>query len=143
MWFVCRCHFVGTDLPTRRVSLSLSLSPILMTSFSRVKTKIQQRALSGTPPRGVWETLRRLVRGTLDLFIMFHVLLIFNTRFRPERPQTSACWDSTDLSRSRCERGAKHHHTWTLVDFFRYHVALYRSLTVIPRPFETSICITT
>ncbi|KAH7889406.1 hypothetical protein F5I97DRAFT_1801300 [Phlebopus sp. FC_14] len=28
-----------------------------------VKTKIQQRALAGTPPRGVWETLRRLVRG--------------------------------------------------------------------------------
>ncbi|KAF8447531.1 hypothetical protein L210DRAFT_3472417 [Boletus edulis BED1] len=28
-----------------------------------VKTKIQQRALSGIPPRGVWETLHRLVRG--------------------------------------------------------------------------------
>ncbi|KIJ69031.1 hypothetical protein HYDPIDRAFT_184954 [Hydnomerulius pinastri MD-312] len=28
-----------------------------------VKTKIQQRALAGTPPRGVFETLRRLVRG--------------------------------------------------------------------------------
>ncbi|KAF9218142.1 mitochondrial carrier, partial [Gyrodon lividus] len=28
-----------------------------------VKTKVQQRALAGTPPRGVWETLRRLVRG--------------------------------------------------------------------------------
>ncbi|KAG8217858.1 mitochondrial carrier [Butyriboletus roseoflavus] len=28
-----------------------------------VKTKVQQRALSGIPPRGVWETLRRLVRG--------------------------------------------------------------------------------
>ncbi|KIJ16779.1 hypothetical protein PAXINDRAFT_168259 [Paxillus involutus ATCC 200175] len=29
-----------------------------------VKTKVQQRALAGTPPRGVWETLRRLVRGS-------------------------------------------------------------------------------
>ncbi|KAG1754620.1 hypothetical protein EDB19DRAFT_1892579 [Suillus lakei] len=28
-----------------------------------VKTKVQQRALAGTPPKGVWETLRRLVRG--------------------------------------------------------------------------------
>ncbi|KAH7929725.1 hypothetical protein BV22DRAFT_1102220 [Leucogyrophana mollusca] len=28
-----------------------------------VKTKVQQRALAGTPPRGVWDTLRRLVRG--------------------------------------------------------------------------------
>ncbi|KAF9246160.1 hypothetical protein BU15DRAFT_84962 [Melanogaster broomeanus] len=28
-----------------------------------VKTKVQQRALAGTPPRGVWETFRRLVRG--------------------------------------------------------------------------------
>lgn len=31
-----------------------------------VKTKVQQRALAGTPPKGVWETLRRLVRGTAD-----------------------------------------------------------------------------
>ncbi|KAG1756637.1 uncharacterized protein EDB91DRAFT_1213345 [Suillus paluster] len=31
-----------------------------------VKTKVQQRALAGTPPKGVWETLRRLVRGTTD-----------------------------------------------------------------------------
>ncbi|KII88338.1 hypothetical protein PLICRDRAFT_110552 [Plicaturopsis crispa FD-325 SS-3] len=28
-----------------------------------VKTKVQQRALSGEAPRGVWETLQRLVRG--------------------------------------------------------------------------------
>lgn len=35
-------------------------------SFIRVKTKVQQRALAGTPPKGVWETLRRLVRGTAD-----------------------------------------------------------------------------
>ncbi|KAH7912210.1 hypothetical protein BJ138DRAFT_1083982 [Hygrophoropsis aurantiaca] len=28
-----------------------------------VKTKVQQRALSGIPPRGVWDTLHRLVRG--------------------------------------------------------------------------------
>ncbi|KAI6028664.1 hypothetical protein F5J12DRAFT_903607 [Pisolithus orientalis] len=28
-----------------------------------VKTKVQQRALANTPPRGVWETFHRLVRG--------------------------------------------------------------------------------
>jgi hypothetical protein len=33
-----------------------------------VKTKVQQRALAGTPPKGVWETLRRLVRGTADQY---------------------------------------------------------------------------
>jgi len=32
----------------------------------RVKTKVQQRALAGTPPRGIRETFRRLVRGTAD-----------------------------------------------------------------------------
>jgi solute carrier family 25 carnitine/acylcarnitine transporter 20/29 len=36
--------------------------------FIRVKTKVQQRALAGTPPKGVWETLRRLVRGTADQY---------------------------------------------------------------------------
>lgn len=47
-----------------------------MICFLRVKTKIQQRALSGIPSRGVWETLRRLVRGMQELALMFRALLI-------------------------------------------------------------------
>ena len=45
-----------------------SVAPLILTSTVRVKTKVQQRALAGTPPRGVWETFRRLVRGTADQY---------------------------------------------------------------------------
>jgi len=55
--------------------LPISLVPFVCGSFAGVtswaliypldvvKTKVQQRALAGNPPRGVFETLRRLVRG--------------------------------------------------------------------------------
>lgn len=146
MRFVCWCHLMGPNLSARCVSAFLArlIAVILMMSLlSRVKTKIQQRALSGTPPRGVRETLRRLVRGTLQLAIVFHNLLTCDMRSRSERPQTSTRWNSTDLPRSWCERGAKHHHARTLVDFFRYHVTLYRPFALILRPSETSAYITT
>ena len=35
-----------------------------------MKTKIQQRALAGTPPKGVRETFRRLVRGMTGYFFV-------------------------------------------------------------------------
>lgn len=35
----------------------------LMYSGSRVKTKVQQRALAGIPPRSVFETFKRMLRG--------------------------------------------------------------------------------
>lgn len=43
-----------------------------------VKTKIQQRALAGTPPKSVFETFHRLVRGkqlTLACFVVHFVSL--------------------------------------------------------------------
>ncbi|KAG6331479.1 hypothetical protein ID866_7611 [Astraeus odoratus] len=66
----------GEQGPTPQwLPIPISLIPFFCGSFAGVtswaliypldvvKTKVQQRALAGTPPRGVWETLRRLVRG--------------------------------------------------------------------------------
>ena len=45
-----------------------------MLRCTRVKTKVQQRALAGTPPRGVFETLHRLIRG-MRQFLFLHAVL--------------------------------------------------------------------
>jgi hypothetical protein len=69
LWFAGRRDFMGIDISPWCVSPHLSLchkTQNSIHSFIRVKTKVQQRALAGTPPKGVWETLRRLVRGTAD-----------------------------------------------------------------------------
>ena len=59
--------FMGSDLPTRRVSIRahdiIQAFRSLTRPLSRVKTKVQQRALSGIPPRSMYETVRRLIRG--------------------------------------------------------------------------------
>ena len=43
----------------------IAMKGLLITLLvDRVKTKVQTRALAGERKRGVWETFRRLVRGT-------------------------------------------------------------------------------
>lgn len=60
--------------------LGTKLNPI-----NSVKTKVQQRALSGEAPRGVWETLQRLVRG--DLSFMRPALDLVLTYFHQDLTQ--------------------------------------------------------
>ena len=66
-----------------------------------VKTKIQQRALAGTPPKTVFETLHRLVRGKWSFNLsMFRRPFRF-TRTGSCQPETNAGWPGTNIPRLR------------------------------------------
>lgn len=64
MWLYCWRHIVGNHIPSRCVSyFTQPDAPSDATSAARVKTKVQQRALAGIPPRGIFETFQRMLRG--------------------------------------------------------------------------------
>lgn len=70
---------MGPDISARRVSLSLGNPcsfPLTVGTDCSVKTKVQQRALAGVPARGVWDTLRRLVRGTTEPFLFIYLFIL-------------------------------------------------------------------
>jgi solute carrier family 25 carnitine/acylcarnitine transporter 20/29 len=65
-------HILGTDLSIGRVSVTFLIPYIyIFTNLSSVKTKVQQRALAGEKYRTTWETLHRLIRGSMQSLVVF------------------------------------------------------------------------
>jgi hypothetical protein len=68
VWFCCWCYIMGYHIPSGCVSFfsSSGISRVVRpdTTYFSVKTKVQQRALAGIPPRGIFETFRRMLRGS-------------------------------------------------------------------------------
>lgn len=111
-------------------SLLLSLPLIIVYDCNRVKTKVQQRALAGTPYKGPFETLHRLIRGMYTIFMLTSCpKALFRTG--SECPQAFSVRYGAHISRTWRERFAKCHYARLAVDPIRHYGDLDRQLTAL------------
>lgn len=110
----------------------------VLISTCRVKTKFQQRALSGETYRGPLTILHRLLRGSLPSTLPHRGTEFVSSlwyRTRPERAQDADTRLRSYLSRIGSERSPEHHHTWNAMDLCRCHFRLDRQSNTISQRF--------
>jgi hypothetical protein len=83
----------------------------------RVKTKVQQRALAGIPPRSVFETFKRMLRGgdpNSPKPLLVGLTRLYQGLGTYDRPCADGFVD--ELSPFRCERVPEYPNTWHALD---------------------------